>query len=80
MYLLQMIPIARTPLDSDSARGMADYTKSVRKQLENLTPWKKVDERAERLKKGIKSGTVVVIADANDNISDPLFSGAEIKR
>ena len=74
---MSMFPLARTPLDKDSAHAMQNYSQSIRRQIDGLTPWQENDLRS-RLRGKVKPGTIVVIPDETDAPNDPLYAEADV--
>lgn len=81
LALLQMMPIARSTMDSKSGRAMQKYYKDVAKNFENMTPWDtKNKRRVARTKNGkkLEPGKLVVQLDSGDDPNLALFKGATI--
>lgn len=75
--MMAVMPLARTPMSKDGAKGLEDYHKSLVKWLDLLTPWNMAKRNDLRnLRKRIKSGQVVVIPDGP---GDPLSKDATLQ-
>ena len=78
---MQMIPLARTPMDRKSGRHMEKYYKNLTKAFESMTPWLSRSKRRlieAQQKQKLEPGKLVVKLDANDDPNSPLFKGADI--
>src|SRR5512139_3524042 len=70
---MALLPLARTAMDKDGGKALADYGKSLAQELEKMTPWVSNRRRGlSDLRKQYKSGTTVVIPDASDGADNPL--------
>ena len=79
--LMTMMPLARSAMDKDTAKALADYHKTVAKELDKMTPWiSKKRSKLSNLRKKIKSGTTVVIPDASDGANNPMFKDANVRK
>lgn len=78
--MMMLHPLGRTPMDEKSGRAMRDYSKSIEKMLDSLTPWESsTGHNLKSLRKKVKSGTVSVILDPGEK-NNPLYEGANIIR
>lgn len=82
-WFASAMPLARTPQSKKDAQSMHNYNKKYFRALENLTPWTAASKSSALNRKysGVikESGKqVVVMLDANDDPSNPLFKGAHI--
>jgi len=75
--LATMIPLALTPMSKQAAKGHADLGRRVNKMIDSMTPWIKPTSD---LRKRVKSGTVAVLADAGDDLKNPLFKDAHVRK
>jgi len=68
--LLNIIPVARTPLSKEVGSAMNKSEKSIRKHiLEAFTPWKSAHEERRKMfesKYGIKSGEMAIVYGAGE--------------
>ena len=80
--LSMLIPMARTPMDKKSARGMQTYAKSVQKSLDSIAPWSGNSRYRNRKrafeKKGIKPGEMVVVSGPGERTDIALFEGMKV--
>ena len=68
-------------MDKDTAKALADYHKTVAKELDKMTPWiSKKRSKLSNLRKKIKSGTTVVIPEASDGANNPMFKDANVRK
>ena len=79
--LMTLLPVARSAFGKEDGKALADYSKHVAKQLEQMTPWVSKHRRdLSDLRKRVKSGTVVVIPDASDGANNPIYKDANIRK
>lgn len=79
-YLLQVIPLARTPMDGKGGRAMQHYAKQIERNLDKMVPWRKVSSRLADLRGKVKPGEVVVLLEGDEAADHPLYRGAKVKR
>ncbi len=79
--LMLIMPLARTPMDEKGASGVKEYSQSVEKVLDSLTPWlcTQMNRRTALREKRGKSGEIVVYLDG-DNANNQLFEDACISK
>ncbi len=78
---MALLPLARTAMDKDTGKALADYSKTIAKELEKMTPWVSNRRRdLSDLRRKYKSGTTVVIPDASDGANNPLFKDATVRK
>ncbi len=79
--LTAIVPLAKTPMDEKGAKALGDYSNSVQKMLDNLTPWQKKESLPTLGLRGkVKSGEIVVIPDGTVGPNDPLFKDAKVMK
>ncbi len=81
--MMALMPIARTAMGKEDGKALADYSKSLAKEIGKMTPWlntKKSNSGLKGLRKRVKSGTTVVIPDASDGANNPLYKDAAIRK
>jgi len=80
--LTNIAPLARTAMDKQGGRALADYSKKIDRMLDKYTPWRKKRGWARGLTHGknVEPGEVMVLLDAGDSPNDPLFKGAKTTR
>lgn len=80
---MALMPLARTIMDKKVAQATEAYTKKIERMFDSMVPWQKKQagrRLRESLRGKVKPGEVVVILEAGESMSDPLFSGAKITR
>ena len=80
---MMLMPIARTPMDKKSGKGMERYFKDVSRTIDRMNPWSKREsyERKKRQLKsmGVKSGEIVVIGESlRDDRDNPVYNNAKV--
>lgn len=72
--LLNVMPLARTPLSKEAATALGKWRDTLEKSYAELTP---SHRQRTALQGKVKSEEVVVIADASER-KHPLFSGVDV--
>jgi hypothetical protein len=72
--LLNLMPLARTPLSRESGNALGKWRDTLEKSFAELTP---NHRKRNALQGRVKSGEVVVIADAFER-KHPMFTGVDI--
>jgi len=77
-----MTPLARTPMDRKSGRSMTKYSKSIKRFIDKVAPWKQLDAyRAKRRAtkfSGLVPGEMAVRLNPGERDDHPLIKGSKI--
>ena len=75
--LMMLAPLARTPMSKEGGRGLDKYARSVRRAINQLTPWRKHSRFAKAHPKA-QQGEAVIVLDAGERLPEDFTRGAKV--
>lgn len=78
--MMQMFPLARTPMDKKGGSSLESYHKSLQKAIDSMTPWsKRQHNRLAGLRSQLKSGEAMVILGKGERAEQlPILPGMKV--
>lgn len=75
--MMNLLPLARSPMDKGSARSLDKYRRDMDRMLRGMVPWLVESRREALIRSGVEPGEVVVMLDGSDSGNSAIYKDAK---